>query len=96
MLTKRQRDRIPIGIERFNHERPMQVLGEAERQLVEAAMSLREAMNGLPLDRMGILDCSIQLTQLDYACEVLAVAQNRVNDVPPIPDWVDGWGPDVD
>jgi len=90
MLTKRQRNQIPLGIERFKTDHRARDLEEAERQVIEAAFALN-----------GVLTSELMAGQwkeymaLDYACVALAVARNRMDEIPPIPTYVDGWGPDT-
>jgi len=85
MLTKRQRDRIPLGVERFQTDHRARDLEEAERQVIDAAFAL---MNILP-SKLFVGEWK-QYMELDYALETLATARNKLNEVPPLPDWVEG------
>lgn len=87
MLTKRQRNQIPLGIERFKTDHRARDLEEAERQVIELAMRWHDEPDGASWGELS--------SDLDYACVALATARDRIKEIPPIPAYVDGWGPDT-
>lgn len=96
MLTKKQRRLADasianrgLGIERFKTDHRARDVEEAERQVIDAAFAL-----------MGVTSSELMAGQwreymaLDYALEALSTARNRMEEIPPLPSYVEGWGPE--
>ena len=86
MLTRKQRNQIPIGIERFKTDHRARDIEQGELNVIDTAMALWEAMNNTG----SIAGQWELLTRLDYDCYALDQARIRMDEIPEIPSWVEG------
>ena len=88
MLTRHQRNQIPTGVERFNHDHTVRDLINTERLVIDAALNVSARLHDLDKPIDGLWDL---IMELDRNCVALADMQKRVDETPPLPEGVEGW-----